>query len=210
MLLLVHGWGFDSRSWDRLRAEMPEWSFECMDRGYFGTPHEPSLERPFLAITHSFGTIRMLRDPAPNCRGLIAINGFDCLVTKPGFEGVPSRVLDRMIDRFDDNPSDVLSAFRRRCGCNEGRSIVNGPKLREDLVALRQADSRADAANFILPILSIQGRIDPILPCDLADRVFASAPSVVRVSSPSDGHLLPLSNPRFCAEHIRLFENSCE
>ena len=145
MLLLVHGWGFDSRFWNRLRAEMPAWSFECTDRGYFGTPHEPSFEGPFFAITHSFGTMRMLRDPPPNCRGVIAINGFDCLVTKPGFKGVPSRVLDRMIGRFDDNPSDVLSEFRRRCGCNEDRSIVNGSRLREDLLALRQADSRADA-----------------------------------------------------------------
>jgi pimeloyl-[acyl-carrier protein] methyl ester esterase len=209
-LLFVHGWGFDAAIWDRLVALLPECSSERTDRGYFGAPYEPPFARSFIAVTHSFGSMRMLCDPPAGCRGLVAINGFDRFVAGSDWEGVSARVLDRMIARFGKGAPAVLLEFRRRCGCAEPFKLADLDRLQEDLLSLRDLDGREHATRFPFPILSLQGEADPILPAGLRDACFGSALSVSRASSPDGGHILPLTDADFCAEQIRLFAKTCQ
>ena len=209
-LLFVHGWGFDATFWSGVEAHLPGWSGAKADRGYFGAPHEPVPRVPFVAVTHSFGALRILRDPPPGCRGLVAINGFDRFVAGSGGAGVASRVVERMIAGFDEDARAVVSQFRERCGHGAPFGALAREVLREDLVALRDGDARAGAARFARPILSLQGGADPILPAGLRETCFASAPSVARTTRPAAGHLLPLEEPALCAARIRAFASRCQ
>jgi pimeloyl-[acyl-carrier protein] methyl ester esterase len=110
-----------------------------------------------------------------------------------------------MLARFADAPGDVLADFRRRCGDDTPVSILDINRLQTDLEALRDWDCRAQYARMGLPVLVLHGEADPILPPAMRDAVFASASRVDRITRPEAGHLLPLTDPGFCAEQIRRF-----
>jgi len=204
-LLMLHGWGFDATLWDRLAQLLPGYRIALADRGYFGAPVQPELSGPVIAVAHSFGAMRALRNPPPQCRGLIAINGFDCFTARGDAPGVPPRVLDRMLARFGADPVAVLTDFLARCGTAEPIGTPDTAILAQDLLALRNQDCRENAARWSLPILSLQGAHDPILPLALRDQVFDRAGRVQRLTHPDAGHLLPLSHADYCARQIADF-----
>ncbi|WP_260926666.1 alpha/beta fold hydrolase [Novosphingobium sp. 9] len=202
-LLFLHGWGFDASFWEPLRAALPEFAHEADDRGYFGDPHTLAPDRmstPVLAVTHSFGTMRLLADPPPGLVGLVAINGFDHFSARPDRPGVPMRVLDRMLRRFDEDPAPVLAEFRRQIGCHDDFEMCEPEPLREDLLAMRDAHLSLSP----VPVLAIHGSADPLLPPDLRAATFTRGTHPARrMDSPEGGHLLPRENPALCAAAIR-------
>ena len=204
-LLFVHGWGFDAGLWADVAALLPDRPIVMADRGYFGAPHTSDLDGPTVAITHSFCAMRALRGPPPGCRGLIAINGFDCFTAREGLSGVAPRVLDRMLARFDIDPGSGLAEFRARCGDASPVSAFNANLLRQDLVALRDGDCRDEAAAWSRPFLVLHGGQDPILPAAMRDQAFSGVRGAERVTQPDAGHLLPRTHAAFCAQHIAAF-----
>ncbi|MBF7010296.1 alpha/beta hydrolase [Novosphingobium resinovorum] len=197
-LLFAHGWGFDHRFWEPLAALLPEWAHVSYDRGYFGASHEPAVEGPCLAVTHSFGTMRILAAPPPGLTGIVAINGFERFSALPGRPGVPVRVLDRMLRRFETDPRGVLAEFRKTCGSTEAFGEIDPAALAADLLRLR------DAAPSLpdVPILAIHGGADPLLPPEMRAATFTGA-QVRRIDHEAGGHLLPLQAPQLCAAAIR-------
>jgi pimeloyl-[acyl-carrier protein] methyl ester esterase len=207
-LIFVHGWGFDSSIWDELAQNFSDRGHsDCgfSERGYFGAPGEPELVGDFVAVTHSFGTMRFLAASRPGCRGIVAINGFDRFTATGDFTGVAARMVERMIARFGDAPDDLLSDFRKRCGSDASFGAIDGALLLEDLTALRDGDCRSEAARCGQPILSLQGACDPILPPAMREAVFAGAARCERRILESGGHLLPLQEPATCADAICAF-----
>lgn len=202
-LLFLHGWGFDARIWAAMRALLGEFAACFAERGYFGARGDVLPDGPVLAVAHSFGAMRLFADPPADCRGMVAINGFDRFAGGEEWPGVPPRVLSRMRQRLAEAPDATVADFRARCGSNEPAGAIAGTALAEDLAALAHDDRRAAAARFAGPILSLQGGIDPILPPALCDAVFASARDVTRLTIPDAGHLLPLTHPEACAAHVR-------
>lgn len=204
-LLFVHGWGFDAGLWDAVIARLPQCDPLAWDRGYFGYPDQPLPGTDYVAIAHSLGAMRVLAGDVRGCRGQVAINGFDRFTAADDVPGVVPRVVDRMIARFAETPEAVLNDFRTRCGAVEDTRPLAPELLLEDLRILRDGDCRAAVARFPAPILSIQGARDPILPANMRDGVFASASRVERVEHPEAGHLLPLTDPDYCARQIEGF-----
>ncbi len=141
-LLFVHGWGFDARFWDGVAACLPGADCVRVDRGYFGEAVWPSVEEPCLAVTHSFGSMALLADPPANCRGLLAINGFDRFTEGEGRAGVPLRVIDRMLARLEGDAASVLREFHARLGSDVPQGPLDPVRLRQDLAALRDDDRR--------------------------------------------------------------------
>jgi pimeloyl-[acyl-carrier protein] methyl ester esterase len=202
-LVFVHGWGFGSTIWAGLSDGFADRAF--FERGYFGAPAEALPEGEFVAVTHSFGTMRVLEAIPPGCRGIVAVNGFDRFAAGKGFPGVAPRVLDRMIARFGDQPERVVAEFLRRCGCETFFGEFDRHLLLEDLHMLRDGDFREQAAGCGLPILSLQGGQDPILPEAMRASVFAGAVSCERLTFENGGHLLPLEETASCAQAISAF-----
>jgi pimeloyl-[acyl-carrier protein] methyl ester esterase len=207
-LVFVHGWGFDSSIWDKLVQSFSDRGcsdYSFSERGYFSAPAEPELAGDFVAVTQSFGTMRLLSALLPGCRGIVAINGFDRFTETGDFTGVATRMVERMIARFGDAPDDVLSDFRKRCGSDASFGAIDGALLLEDLTALRDGDCRSEAARCGLPILSLQGACDPILPPAMREAVFAGAARCEHRILESGGHFLPLQEPATCADAICAF-----
>ncbi|MCB2059330.1 MAG: alpha/beta hydrolase [Novosphingobium sp.] len=203
-IFFVHGWGFNSAIWDSISELLPDWPKLKLDRGYFGAPRTPVPETPCIAVTHSFGTMLALADPPPHCIGLIAVNGFDRFVAHSGSPGVHRRVLKRMIGQFETEPEAVLREFRNRCGCCAPFTLGNVDLLGNDLQDLANIDYSQYCARIELPVLSLQGDADPILPKAMCDNVFSGVHRLERLTL-GGGHLLPLTEPVACASAIREF-----
>lgn len=197
-LLFAHGWGFDRTFWTPLAHLLSDLPVEIDDRGYFGRPEALTVDGPCLAITHSFGTMRVLADPPEGLVGVLAINGFERFSARPGHPGVPVRVLDRMLRRFGEDPRAVLAEFRRQCGADADFGEIDARLLHGDLVRLR--DEEAPISSVV--IVSLQAANDPLLPEAMRTQAFGNA-SARRIECATGGHLLPLEAPEFCAQAVR-------
>lgn len=198
MLLFAHGWGFDRTFWKPLADLLADLPQAIDDRGYFRSAESVTLDGPCLAVTHSFGTMRVLREPPPGLTGIVAMNGFDRFSAGSDRAGVPLRVLDRMLRRFGEDPRAVLTEFRRQCGADAGFGEIDAALLHEDLVRLRDEETPLPS----VPVLSLQGGRDPLLPEAMRTQVFRNGP-VRRMAFAAGGHLLPLEAPEFCAKVVR-------
>lgn len=198
-LLFFHGWGFDAGFWTGVIKNLQEYEASCDDRGYFGLAPVPTSlpSEPFVVIAHSFGTMRALAALGGGCQGIVAINGFDAFTP-----GVPVRVIERMISRFGQEPATVLADFRYRCGDESTFGPLATIPLADDLQIMRNASY---SVSWRMPVLSLQGEVDPLLPAAMRESVFASSAEVDRINHPAGGHLLPLSHPVWCANAIRAF-----
>lgn len=234
-LLFVHGWAFDASVWTPLRAELGDWPHAFADAGYFGaaqTPAEaigrvvapaidpvvghvvdPAIGRledpatgPVIAIGHSLGVLRLLRDLPSHCVGLVSINGFPRFGAAPDFDaGVPRRMLDRMMKRLSADPVAVVQDFRERCG---DASAFGSPRLEplaRDLEALRDEDQRNALAALPVPLLILAGLDDPIVPPTMTQAAFGGRVGDERHDLEHGGHLLPVSAAPWCARHIAAF-----
>ena len=195
-LVFLHGWGFDAHLWDGVRAALPEFETVAWDRGYFGSPSAEPVAGPLIAIGHSLGAMLLAGALPEGCVGLIAINGFDRFA---GDGAVPPRVVERMRKRFDEAPAEVLADFRARCGGDAPPAIHGEAALAADLALLAGGDSRGLVQ---APVLVLHGGADPLLPEAMREAIFAGAP---RETHGEAGHLLPLTDPDWCAAHIRAF-----
>ena len=197
-LYLVHGWGFDASFWTSMLDHLPDVEASIVDAGYFGAPSHPPLPQvPYLAIGHSAGSLSLLSQDLPGCKGLVLFNGFARFSAADDFpDGVPARVLERMRRQLQKSPEAVLADFRKRCGTDEP---LPGPPALERLDAglekLLLNDAREQAARWGDRLHWMTGRSDPFPP---ARSGFASPGSIV-----DGGHLLPLTEPALCANFIR-------
>ncbi len=201
IIRFVHGWGFDRSLWDRVVALLPEHDCRREDRGYFGDSVEAPIAGEHLAVTHSLGTLHALAAPAPECRGMLAINGFDRFAAAPDFPGVALRVLDRMLQRLAAAPAAVVGEFRARCGSPPAAGVPDLLRLHCDLLMLRNMDCHAGP--WLAPLHTLEADDDPLLPPQMRDALFASAPQRLRLRQPAGRHLLPLTAPAACAAAIR-------
>ncbi len=205
-LLFVHGWAFDATVWAPLRAELQDSPQAVFDAGYFGPAREPALAGPVIAIGHSLGVLRLLRELPQNCLGLVSINGFARFAAAPGFEaGVAPRVLERMSRRLSSDPAAVLDDFRQRCGDGSDFGEPRLAPLARDLQALRDEDRRDALAALPVPLLVLAGADDPIVPAPMTRASFAGHADAEMHQCEGGGHLLPLSHAPWCAARIRAY-----
>ena len=201
----IHGWAMAPSIWTELTERLPELEASFADRGYFGGEGAPAPDEPALWITHSLGTMLALRDLPETCIGLVAINGFDRFASGDGIAGIAPRVLDRMLSRLEGEVEPIVREFHRSCGAAEHPGEPLREPLRADLELLRNGDFRQISTALTVPVLSLQGAEDPILPADMRARTLRKTPDFRAFEHASAGHLLPLQAPDWCAEQLRNF-----
>lgn len=204
-LLFHHGWGFDASFWTPLTQILSDMPQAVDDAGYFGATIAPAVTGPCLAITHSFGTMRLLAAPPPGLVGIVAISGFDRFTRAEDCPGVADRVVSRMIGAMAQAPETVLADFHTTLGSTAPTADVNVDRLLADLQIMRDGDFRFVAGALDVPVLSLQGDRDPLLPMPMRETVFAATTGVMRRNHPGAGHLLPREEPAWCADAIRSF-----
>lgn len=205
-LRFIHGWAFDAAFWNPLRAALADWPQAACDAGYFGRAHEPDVTGPVIAVGHSLGVLRLLRQLPDQCIGLVSINGFPRFSAAPDFpSGVPARLLDRMDKRLVDSPAAVVQDFRQRCGDETPFGPPQVATLRRDLAALRDENQRPALAALPAPLLALAGGADAIVPTAMTRAAFACRPEDELHWREQGGHLLPVTDTGWCAAHIRGF-----
>lgn len=209
-VLLVHGWGADSRIWEPFLKVMkktnPSWKPSCIDFGFFGSPHWVTGEFD-LVVGHSLGALWLLHQPEIKWRSYCSIAGFTRFAAGEGFPtGIPLATLRRMQRNLERDCEAQLNAFWDAAAGSEvspsppdwGRA--DRGQLDWGLDALKSWDGReqwerlgAGRSNW----LGIAARRDPIVPAELSTACF---PRLSWIDT--DSHLLPWTHPRICAQLI--------
>lgn len=200
-VLLVHGWGLDPAFFTPLAEALG--GIRTIRRGpVFAAREEmPPVSGPLVAVGHSLGLLWLLHERPMAWDRLIAINGFSRFSAANDFpDGVPSRLLRRMSARLSSHPDQVRGDFLERCGLPTDQHPVwneaDAPILADGLRALEDWDCR-DRAGTVDLVLA--GRQDPIVGAAMTSACFPST----RIEWQDGGHLLPLTDPGWCAEKIR-------
>lgn len=207
-LCLLHGWALKPGLWRGVTRLLPL-PHACPDLGYFG-PADGTLpaEGPLVLGGHSLGFLWWLRrleeDETLRRRtiGLISVNGFSRFVRGPDFpHGVQERVVRRMVQRLEQEPRALLEEFGRAGGMRtpmppEGMEL---PRLAEGLGFLATWDGRPALARLGLPLRALASDDDAIVPPTLTRACF---PEESLHWHPAGSHLLPLTQPAWCAERI--------
>jgi pimeloyl-[acyl-carrier protein] methyl ester esterase len=167
-----------------------------------GAPSWPDVAGPVVAIGHSYGVARLLQVmPANGYAGLIGINGFARFAAADDFpEGVPARLLDRMIARLARQPAEVVNDFRLRCGAPPRPDAGANAALAASLDAMRHADHREALQGLACPWLALAAEDDAIVTPAMTRAQFADSHTTWRADG---GHLLPLTRTAWCAEQIQ-------
>ncbi|MBY0429865.1 MAG: alpha/beta hydrolase [Rhodospirillales bacterium] len=207
-LVYVQGWGFDPSFWDPLRAHLPEIESIAVDLGFRGPPTLPAppAGRILVGVGHSLGMLWLLKRRLYDWQAAISINGFPRFARGEDFpHGVAPRLLERMIARLSDSPHAVYGDFMRRIGIAEpDLAGLNVEKLAEGLRWLADWDLRPVPEALVQ---ALAGRADPLLPPELSQSAFAGK---ILAFHESGGHLLPLTDPAWCAARIReALERTC-
>lgn len=211
-VVLAHGWGFDARVWgavrDSLRGDAVGGEIHVLDFGYFGCSEICfPLDEPVVAVGHSFGLLWLLSQASLHAESVIlGINAFTRFCRATDFpDGVPQRLIDRMLVGLDRDAQGVVNAFHERCGLSTEQdrdfAQVSGTldthRLRQDLMHLRDGDARERTGR----IAAVLGSRDDVLATEPMTQ--ASFPAERIQWTDHGGHLLPLTRPDLCADFIR-------
>lgn len=200
-LIFIHGWGFDAHVWDSVTSLLADDNQQCLDMGFFGKPMLDMDSEPAILIGHSLGFVHglTLRN---NWHGWIAINSFPRFLTTPTAPGcVPSSALRDMRMRLTVAPEKTLKGFHELLGSSMPSGTPDMEKLREGLDRLRDSEVGETAAQ-ISPGLVLASRHDPLVPAGTSE---ALAHNKDILWHEGGGHILPQTDPAFCAHAIRCF-----
>ncbi len=202
-ILAVHGWGFDPAFWTPMLDRLPDFKAERVDLGFRGEPRIPKVARP-LILAHSMGLAWALTNIPRPWAGVLAVNAFPRFTRSPQFvEGVPPRMIERMVARFSSAPAEVTAEFLGRCGVESPDvATIRPDPLRKALVWLAGCDQRSALKMLGCPLLALAGTLDPIVPQAMS---IAGFPPECLVLAEGGGHLLPLTHPDWTASQLRAF-----
>jgi len=197
-LVLVHGWGYDARLWDEVRAHLKT-DAVTLDLGFFGAvPPASTFSAPVIAVGHSLGALWWLAQSDITWHRLLCINGFPRFTETTDYApAVAPRVLLRMQQQFRRDPMMVLTDFHARCGGHAPILPPNVERLAAGLDWLADWDGRARLAARRADVVAIGGMHDPIVPAAMSAMAFGD---VELIDAP--GHLLPVTHPELCVRWI--------
>ncbi|MCW8916766.1 MAG: alpha/beta hydrolase [Magnetovibrio sp.] len=201
----VHGWGFDARFWRSLQDCLGDG--ECLDLGFVSDPQLDisATDEPLVAVGHSFGVQWLLHHHANKpWQAFVSINGFARFVKAEGYDvGTHPRILKRMIQGFEQRPDGVYVDFMKLCGAADPNPQgLNYDPLRDGLEALYEWDEREALDLLAAPVLALAGGADQVVPQNMSEAAFVGHNLVIK----ADGdHVLPQSDPDWCAQQIQAF-----
>jgi pimeloyl-[acyl-carrier protein] methyl ester esterase len=201
MLLFVHGWGLTASLWDPVRARL-DCPNQAVDLGYGGDAQTPAAQGRVIGVGHSLGALWLLHTMPERLAGFVAIGGFARFAACPDWpNGVAPRLLSRMRAAWPHRPAAVLDEFRARIGLPGWAGPRDDAALAAHLEALASWDARDTLRRLAVPVRFLAAADDPVVSPGLATDTAALAGAACRWVD-SGGHLLPLTQPAWCAREI--------
>ena len=199
-LVFVHGWGFDASFWDPLATLLADYPQRRLERGFMGAPpNDDAGLAPAILVGHSLGFVHGLK--LRPWTGWVAINGFPRFVAGSGQAGcVPAYVLRIMGARLETDTGHTLGEFYERIHAEAPKGTPDTEKLCDGLDEL--CDS--NVGKLTGPGLVLASRTDPLVPNAVSETLAELSGAPIRWHE-SGGHLLPHSDPAWCAGAIKDF-----
>ncbi len=200
MILFVHGWGYDARFWDPVRAAMGDVPSAALDLGYFGSIDTTLPPDVTLLVGHSLGFLWLARQGALEHVPLVGVNAFPRFLEAADYRpAVPARVLERMKRRVLSDTRGVLGDFWTRAGAAGPDRAPNATALAAGLDHLAAWDERENLAARASSTRLIAGREDAIVPAAMTEMAFKGSD----IAWLPGGHALPHSHAADIARLIR-------
>ena len=206
-LVFVHGWGFNANFWNPLVPLLPQFRQSRVDLGFFGPPSEdlePKTGARIL-IGHSLGFLHGLKSRR-DWDGWIAINGFTRFASSTRNGCVAPQSLRAMRVALQSDPAKVLRDFYQLIGAKP--AIAGAPsltRLTAGLDELRDLDGNDILSSFDISGLALAGRLDPLVPLGASEELGQKAQGGGLAVHDEAGHLLPETDPSWCARLISQF-----
>lgn len=199
MILFVHGWGYDARFWDPVRATLDVPS-STLDLGYFGAVDTTLPRGVTRLVGHSLGFLWLARQGALKHLPLVGINAFPRFLEAGDYRpAVAPRVLERMRRRVAGDTRSVLEDFWTRAGAAGPEAEPSAVALAEGLDHLAAWDERENLASRASPARLIAGKEDAIVPAAMTEMAFKGS----KIAWLPGGHALPRSHAADIARLIR-------
>lgn len=199
-LVFVHGWGFDAALWKGMAAALPEFPQIRVELGFLGQASVwPDFQPNDVLIGHSLGFLWGMQQYR-SWRAAVSINGFACFAGGEGACVAPA-VLRAMRVRLARDPQKTLANFYHSFGHAAEPAGVDVARLAEGLSLLETNLVEAPLGSRLI----LASRNDQLVPPSATEHL-----AVVMNGAPvrwneEGGHLLPLTQPQWCAEAIRAF-----
>lgn len=206
-IVFIHGWGFDKNFWNPLAVMLPEYDKQFVDLGFFGETQDLKKNSNQILVGHSLGFIEGM-NLNHDWAGWIAINSFsNFVINHSGIGCVAFTALRAIKKRLQHDTQNTLADFYRLIGADVSTSpsTPDKDKLSLGLDHLRDAEITT-ALETKLPSMVLAASHDPIVP--LATSQALAKHSMTVNMHANAGHILPQSDPLWCANHIRQFIGS--
>lgn len=208
-ILAYHGWGFNSKFWNPLKAQIPSTiPFKVANRGYFGKPFFPRFDADTkirIVFTHSYGLQWCNTAVLSKADYLVIFNGFDDFLPSPTKQRTLALMgLKSMIDNFEIHPKETLKQFYKTAALPNISELeipeeLNKDLLLEDLKALNKTRFPLIDLDFGSMMIAIDSDKDHILLTPRGVEITSSHYQKKEVHVvKNSGHLLPLVNPEDC------------
>ncbi|MGG6294676.1 hypothetical protein ACQ4M4_09645 [Leptolyngbya sp. AN02str] len=210
-VVAYHGWGFDASCWAgwKGRFEAENMSFSAFDRGYFGQAYTPSVddlrsEQPLIVLAHSYGLHLCPAEVLQRATWLVIFSSFQEFHPSAEREQRRSqRVLNQMIQRYQEDPETVLNTFHTNCGSphveNQQMNRSDHELLLQDLMHMNTNHLNLDPFALIPQIMILHGVKDAIVPISQGQELFKQCNQLTHfVEHEEAGHALPFSHLEDC------------
>jgi pimeloyl-[acyl-carrier protein] methyl ester esterase len=209
-LVFVHGWGFNATIWRDVIGNIRDSAVSLVDLGFIagGPKGTTSWPSDAVAIGHSLGLLWLLHrarvEGRPLFRGLITVQGFDRFCPP-----IPSSRVAGMRRGLRGDPGQTLEAFWRGCGTPPFASpeALNVERLDEGLGWLTDWDETKAKAALACPTLALAARDDVVVPAAMSETIWGG--ENIHWSE-TGGHVLPLKQPEWCAQHVLDFAHALQ
>ncbi|MDA7947575.1 MAG: alpha/beta fold hydrolase [Hyphomicrobiaceae bacterium] len=207
-LVFVHGWGCNAAVWEKLVPFFDDHEVHLIDLGFVrgGPRGANAFPENALCIGHSFGVMWLLKHGVRPMRGLVSIAGFDCL-----HKYVPHDVLAEMREGMRRDARAQMEQFWQSIGMSEETADwdIDAGGLRGGLDWIATWDTGDQLEDLGAPVLALAAENDRVVRKDATQSIWGSGSAELHWH-PNGGHMLQLSEPEWCATHIRTFADGLE
>lgn len=197
-IVFVHGWASGAFIWDSIIDEFKDHNCHTVNLGFIGKEEIAIPEGKFIGIGHSLGGPWLLKHYPEQMIGFISIASFNCF-----YQHVPQQILRSMRKNITKDMTAQLIDFWKHAGLDDPRSFknLNLDKLIKGLNWLSQWDIDIPSN---LPVKSLASRDDQIVSEKMSQYIWNDY-DIQWIDK--GGHMLPLTQSKWCIEEITKFIN---
>lgn len=195
-IVFVHGWGSGPFLWQDIIEEFSEHNCHVVNLGFVGDEDIKLPDGKFIGIGHSLGGLWLLKHYPERLLGFVSIGSFSCF-----YKHIPQQILAKMQKNIIKDTTAQLSEFWHHAGLDKegGFKNLNPLKLVEGLTWLSRWKTEVPEN---VPVKILASHDDNIVPAKMTKDVWQNF-DIEWIEN--GGHMLPLTQPKWCIENIKSF-----